>query len=350
MGKKNTVKDISIKVLKSEKLDTGSWYRQIVIGGMEGSASVGHQLRSIMLSKTDGAAISAIRINGAKHEFADLSELGVREDLLEIMLNVKGISVHSEIKDTKYGRIKVEGPGVITADLIELPSGIQLHNPFCYIATISKPTNFEIEFKFENGEGYRINDSRMDSHEINPIEEEKDFIYIDSIFMPIRKVNYKVETVFDDNDNSCERLFLEIWTDGTLDPLDAYRNSCKVLENKFGNLLRAEIQNCVIFDLVKKRPVGKRNVAQLKKWAQTKIEEINLINEQLDIEQYKDISIEVLDLSIRPYNCLKKANINTIGELLKYSINQLMGLRNFGQKSANEVSYKLKNQYNITLK
>merc|ERR1711937_806336 len=168
-----------------------------------------------------------------------------------------------------------------------------------------------------------------DSHEINPIEEEKDFIYIDSIFMPIRKVNYKVETVFDDNDNSCERLFLE---------------------NKFGDLLRAEMQNCVIFDAVKKRPLGKKNAAQLKKWAQTKIEEINLINEQLEIEQYKDISIEVLDLSIRPYNCLKKANINTIGELLKYSNNQLMGLRNFGQKSANEVSSKLKNQYNITLK
>jgi len=322
------IKNSSLKVLKSEKLDTGSWYGQILISGLEsGYTAVGQELRAIMLSKINGMAISAIRINGTKHEFANLSSLGVREDLLEIILNIKAIILKSKTKDTKYGRIKIQGPAVITADLIDLPSGIEIVNPNHYIATISKPTNFEIEFKLEYGRGYEISNSRMHSHEMNPIKEEKDFLYIDSVFMPVRKVNFKVEKIFDNNDHSCERLFLEIWTDGSLDPLDAYRNSCKVLIKIYDDLLAA-------------RRIYENN----------KTIEKPLNNKQLTIEQYKDISVEVLDLSIRPYNCLKKANINTIGELLKYSTNQLLELRNFGQKSANEVSSKLKNKYNITLK
>jgi len=321
-------KNSYLKVLKSEKLDTGSWYGQILISGLKsGFTAVGQQLRAIMLSEIKGLAISAIRINGTKHEFTNLSDLGVREDLLEIILNVKSVILKSETNDTKYGRIKVQGPAVITADFIDLPSGIEIVNPNHYIATISKPTNFEIEFKLEHGKGYKISNSRIHSHEIDPIKEEKDFIYIDSVFMPIRKVNFKVEKVFDNKDHSCERLFLEIWTDGSLDPLDAYRNSCKILIKIYDDLLTA-------------KTVYKIN----------KTIEKPLNTKQLSIEQYKDISIEVLDLSIRPYNCLKKANINTIGELLKYSINQLLELRNFGQKSANEVFSKLKNKYNIILK
>jgi DNA-directed RNA polymerase subunit alpha len=321
-------KNSYLKVLKSEKLDTGSWYGQILISGLKsGFTAVGQQLRAIMLSEIKGLAISAIRINGTKHEFTNLSDLGVREDLLEIILNVKSVILKSETNDTKYGRIKVQGPAVITADFIDLPSGIEIVNPNHYIATISKPTNFEIEFKLEHGKGYKISNSRIHSHEIDPIKEEKDFIYIDSVFMPIRKVNFKVEKVFDNKDHSCERLFLEIWTDGSLDPLDAYRNSCKILIKIYDDLLTA-------------KTVYKIN----------KTIEKPLNTKQLTIEQYKDISIEVLDLSIRPYNCLKKANINTIGKLLKYSINQLLELRNFGQKSANEVFSKLKNKYNIILK
>ena len=321
-------KNPNVKVLKSEKLDTGSWYCQLLLSGMRsGYTAIGQQLRAIMLSKIKGLAISAIRINGTKHEFTNLSDLGVREDLLEIILNMKSVILKSETEDTKYGRIKVQGPAVITADFIDLPSGIEVVNPNHYIATISKPTNFEIELKLEHGKGYKITNSRMHSHEINPIKEEKNFIYIDSIFMPIRKVNFKVEKVFDNNNHSCERLFLEIWTDGSLDPLDAYRNSCKTLIKIYDDLFTAK--TVYKSDKTIEKPFN---------------------NKLLTIEQYKDINIETLGLSVRPYNCLKKANINTIGELLEYSTNQLMELRNFGQKSALEVSSKLKNKYNIIMK
>ena len=311
------MKPVYFKPLKSEKLQSGVCYGQFLINELQPGQgiSIGNQLRRVLLNELEGSAISAVRIVGIRHEFTTIP--GVREDILEILLNLKGIIIKSNTKHTKFGRFKVQGPLVVTADLINLPSGLEIVNPNHYIATISTSINLEVEFKIESGTGYKLASQIF-------TEEDKNFLQMDSIFMPVQKVNFKIENVYDSDNNISERLFLEIWTNGSLQPSSALKKACQIIINLFTSLV--EIEN------------------------KQKLIETKPANSSITIEPYTNIAIEELQLSVRAYNCLKKAKINTVGDLLQYSPEQLQELKNFGRKSANEVFSILKNKLNIILK
>jgi DNA-directed RNA polymerase subunit alpha len=203
--------NISIKCLKSEKIESGACYGQFLINGLKPGQgiTIGNQLRRVLLGDLGGIAISAVRIAGVSHEFSTIP--GVREDILEILLNLKGIILKSNTKDLQFGRLKVQGPTVITADLIQLPSNLEIINPNHYIATISTSNILEIEFKFEYGTGYKLA-SQIFS------DETDNYLQLDTIFMPVQKVDFKIENVYDTGNNITERLFIDIWTNGSISP------------------------------------------------------------------------------------------------------------------------------------
>ena len=304
------------KSLKSEKLQSGVCYGQFLINDLQPGQGItlGNQLRRVLLGDLGGNAISAVRIIGIRHEFATIP--GVREDILEILLNLKGIVIKSNTREVKFARLKIQGPLVVTADLIELPPGLEIVNPNHYITTISTSTILEMEFKIEYGTSYKLASQVF-------VEEDKNFLQMDTIFMPVQKVDFKIENVYDNENNISERLFLEVWTNGSITPIDAIKDAAQIIINLFTLLLETE------------------NTEQTS--------ESNPKSGGPSIEPYTNIAIEELQLSVRSYNCLKKAQINTVGDLLKYSPEQLQELKNFGRKSADEVFSTLKNKLGIIL-
>jgi len=308
---------ISIKCLKSEKIQSGACHGQFLINSLKTGQgiTIGNQLRRVLLSDLGGIAISAVRIAGITHEFSTIP--GVREDILEILLNLKGIVFKSKTKESQFGRLKIQGPSVITADLIQLPSDLEIVNSNHYIATISTSNILEIEFKFEYGTGYRLASQSFS-------EEDENYLQLDTIFMPVQKVDFQIENVYDKSNNISEKLLLDIWTNGSILPKDALESAAQIIIDLFGLLLNNEETN-------------ESNSFDPK-------------TQSISIEPYTNIAIEELQLSVRAYNCLKKAQINTVGDLLQYSPEKLQELKNFGRKSADEVFSTLKNKLGIILK
>lgn len=309
--------NISIKCLKSEKLQSGVCYGQFLIASLKPGQgiTIGNQLRRVLLADLGGKAISAVRIAGVRHEFSTIP--GVREDILEILLNLKGVIFNGTGKETEFGRLRVQGPVVVTAGLIELPDDLEVVNPNHYIATISTSSILEFEFKIEYGTGYKLASQLLS-------EEDESYLQLDTIFMPIQKVDFKIENVYDNTKNISERLFMEIWTDGSILPNDALKSAAQIIIN--------------IFTLLIENKTSTEDI------------ELKIKNRSLSIEPYTNIAIEELQLSVRAYNCLKKAQINTVGDLLEYSPEKLQELKNFGRKSADEVFFTLKNKLGIILK
>ena len=309
--------NISIKCLKSEKIQSGVCYGQFVLNSLKPGQgiTIGNQLRRVLLGDLGGVAISAVRIAGITHEFSTIP--GVREDILEILLNLKGIVLKNKVKNTQYGRLKVQGPCVITADLIQLPPDLEIVNQNHYIATISTSNILEIEFKFEYGTGYRLANQVFS-------DEDENYLQLDTIFMPVQKVDFKIENVYDSANNISERLLLDIWTNGSISPNEAIESAAQIIIDLFLLLL------------------NNKNT--------TEKNSLDLKTPSLSIEPYTNVAIEELQLSVRAYNCLKKAQINTVGDLLQYSPEKLQELKNFGRKSADEVFSTLKNKLGIILK
>lgn len=309
--------NISIKSLKSEQIESGACHGQFLISSLKKGQGItfGNQLRRVLLGDLGGVAISAVRIAGITHEFSIIP--GVREDILEILLNLKGIVLKSKTKDTKFGRLKIQGPSVITADLIQLPSDLEIVNPNHYIATLSTPNILEIEFKFEYGTGYRLA-SQVFS------DQDENYLQLDTIFMPVQKVDFKIENVYENSTNISERLILDIWTNGSISPKDALESAAQIIIDLFKVLLTPKKTN--------------------------EIDSFDTKSQIASIEPYTNIAIEELQLSVRAYNCLKKAQINTVGDILQYSPEKLQELKNFGRKSADEVFSTLKNKLGIILK
>jgi DNA-directed RNA polymerase subunit alpha len=309
--------NISIKCLKSEQIQSNACYGQFLINSLQPGQgiTIGNQLRRVLLGDLGGIAISAVRIAGVTHEFSTIP--GVREDILEILLNLKGIVVKNKTQDIEFGRLKVQGPSVITADLIQLPSNLEIVNPNHYIATISTSNILEIEFKFEYGTGYRLAAQTF-------LDEADNYLQLDTIFMPVQKVDFKIENVYDAANNITERLFIDIWTNGSISPNDALESAAQTIIDLFTLLINNKNTN-------------ENNQLETK-------------TESISIEPYTNIAIEELQLSVRAYNCLKKAQINTVGDLLQYSPEKLHELKNFGRKSADEVFSTLKNKLGIILK
>ena len=313
----SVMNNISIKCLKAEKIQSGAYYGQFVLNYLRPGQgiTIGNQLRRVLLGDLGGVAISAVRIAGITHEFSTIP--GVREDILEILLNLKGIVLKSQTKDTQFGRLKVQGPCVVTADLIQLPSNLEIINPNHYIATISTTNILEIEFKFEHGTGYKLSNQVFS-------DENDNYLQLDTVFMPVQKVDFKIENVYDSANNINERLLLDVWTNGSISPNEALESAAQIIIDLF-----------LIF-LDNKATIDKN--------------QLDFKSQSSSIEPYTNIAIEELQLSVRAYNCLKKAQINTVGDLLQYSPEKLQELKNFGRKSADEVFSTLKNKLGIILK
>ena len=278
--------NISIKCLKSEKIQSGTCHGQFVINLLKPGQgiTIGNQLRRVLLGDLGGVAISAVRIAGITHEFSTIP--GVREDILEILLNLKGIVLKSKTTKTQFGRLKIQGPNVVTADSIQLPDDLQIINPNHYIATLSTSSILEIEFKFEYGTGYKLASQTF-------LEEDENYLQLDTIFMPVQKVDFKIENVYDSSNEITERLFLDIWTNGSILPTEALESASQIIIDLFAALIHNTDKT-------------ENNREDVK-------------SDSISIEPYNNIAIEELQLSVRAYNCLKKAKINTVGDLLQYS-------------------------------
>jgi DNA-directed RNA polymerase subunit alpha len=309
--------NISIKCLKSEKIESGACHGQFLINSLRPGQgiTIGNQLRRVLLNDLGGVAISAVRIAGVSHEFSTIP--GVREDILEILLNLKGIVLQSKTQTPQFGRLKIQGPAVVTADLIQLPGNVEIVNSNHYIMTISTSNILEIEFKFEYGTGYKLASQTFS-------EDNENYLQLDAIFMPVQKVDFKIENVYDNVNTITERVFLDIWTNGSISPNEALKSAAQITIDLFTLLLENKSGN---------------HTNQLEPETRS-----------ISIEPYTNIAIEELQLSVRAYNCLKKAQINTIGDLLQYSPEKLQELKNFGRKSADEVFSTLKNKLGIILK
>ena len=307
-----------IKRLKSDKIESGACHGQFLINSLKSGQgiTIGNQLRRVLLNDLGGMAITAIRIAGVSHEFSTIP--GVREDILEILLNLKGVVLRSDTKSPQFGRLKIQGPIVVTADLIQLPTNLEFINPNHYLLTVSTANVIEIEFKFDYGTGYTLA-----SHTFS--EEDENFLQLDTVFMPVQKVDFKIENVYDNDNKITERLFLDVWTNGSISPEEALESAANVTIDLFTRLIVEEKQT-------------------------TKVDESKPKNQSINIEPYTNIAIEELQLSVRAYNCLKKAQINTVGDLLQYSPEKLQELKNFGRKSSLEVFSTLKNKLGIILK
>ena len=312
-----TGNNLYIKCLKSEKIESGVMYGQFLINSLRSGQgiTVGNLLRRVLLNDLGGTTITAVRIAGVRDEFSIVP--GVREDILEILLNLKGIVFKNNTKDCSFGRLKMKGPVVITADSIQVPSNIEIINPNHYIATISTSSVLEIEFKFEYGTGYKLAGQTF-------CDKSEDFLQIDAVFMPIQKVDFKIENVYDSSNSISERLLLDIWTDGSISPEEALSSASQSIIELFNSIIENKFT-----------------------------QEIDKLENNINltpINPHINIAIEELQLSVRAYNCLKRAHINTIGDLLAYSPEKLQELKNFGRKSADEVFTTLKNKLGIVLK
>lgn len=298
--------------IDSHRDEKGGLYGKFIIEPLERGQgwTVGNALRRVMLSNLEGAAVSAVRIAGVNHEFSTIP--GVREDVMEILLNMKELVLLARTDDMQIGRLSATGPGLVTAEKMQLPSEVEVINPKHPIATLSDNATLEMEFSIGRGKGYRaVDHNNRDSMAI-------DFLQIDSVFMPVRKVNYTVDAARIGESLEQDRLTLEIWTNGSLAPQDALSQAARILAGLFMPL------QDVIFD----SPTSPQ---------------------QSEDNQKNQIPIEELQLSVRAYNCLKRAQINSVADLLVYTEEDLLEIKNFGQKSAEEVVDALKARLGLTL-
>jgi DNA-directed RNA polymerase subunit alpha len=307
------VAQFNIECVESTTKKNQSQFNRFVLEPLDRGqgTTVGNALRRVLLSNLPGAAVTAIRIAGVNHEFATLP--GVREDVMEIMLNMKEVILKSYSDQPQIGRLVAVGPKTVTAGQFDLPSELEVIDPNQYIATLAEGAKLEMEFKVERGCGYRAIDRSKDDN------SSLDFLQIDSVFMPVTKVNYSVEDIRVDGLGAKDRLVLEIWTNGSIHPKEALSEASDIIASLFIPL----------------KDLNELETAQS--------------DYEMEVNPESQIPIEELQLSVRAYNCLKRAQINSVADLLDYSQEDLLEIKNFGQKSAEEVIEALQKRLGITL-
>ncbi|AZB72050.1 DNA-directed RNA polymerase subunit alpha [Synechococcus elongatus] len=259
--------------------------------------TVGNALRRVLLSNLEGTAVTAVRIGGVNHEFATIP--GVREDVLDILLNVRELVVHAHSPQPQIGRLRVVGPATVTAADVDFGPEVEVINPNHYIASLSEGATLEMELKVEWGTGYRAIDRSHDE------TTALDFLQLDAVFMPVRRVNYSVEDARVGESTAIDRLVLEVWTNGSISPQEALSQAASCL--------------VALFEPLKNVSVGSTHTVDPEPTPESQT------------------PIEDLQLSVRAYNCLKRAQVNSVADLLSYTYEDLLEIKNFGQKSAEEV-------------
>jgi DNA-directed RNA polymerase subunit alpha len=282
--------------------------QRFAIGALEPGFghTLGNSLRRTLLSSIPGAAITTVRFDDALHEFDTIT--GVAEDVTDIILNLKDVVVTSESTDPVTCRIDVKGAGTVTAGDIECPADVEVLNKDLVIATLNTKGRLAVDVTVEQGRGYASSDRETENRTIGVVP-------IDAIFSPVRRVTFEIEPTRVEQSTNYDRLVLDIETDGSITPGDALASA--------GATLRSLAE---LVATLSDEPQGL---------------ELGEVTDATASSPDLDLPIEELDLSERPSNCLKRAQINTVGELLTKTEDDLLNITNFGQKSLDEVKQKL---------
>ncbi|MBO8441378.1 MAG: DNA-directed RNA polymerase subunit alpha [Firmicutes bacterium] len=271
--------------------------------------TLGNSLRRVLLSSLPGAAITSIQIDDVLHEFSTID--GVVEDVTQIILNIKKIALKISSEDEKELDIAVKGPATVTASDISKDADVQVMNPDQYICTVADGAEFKMHLTANTGRGYVSADENKELNTEMPIG----VLPVDSIYTPIERVNYQVENTRVGHRNDYDKLTLDVWTDGSISPSEAISLAAKILTEHLAMFV------------------------DLTETAQNA--EIMVEKEETVKEKMLEMTIEELDLSVRSYNCLKRAGINTVQELADMTEADMMKVRNLGRKSLDEVKEKL---------
>jgi len=310
-----------VQCLQSAEKTETEFYSKYSIGPfIKGqSTTVGNALRRVLLSNLQGIAIIGVRIAGINHEFSTISS--VKEDVVDILLNLKQIILKGPMKSMDQpilARLQAQNVGIVTASNIELPENISLVDSEQYIATLTNKSDLKMEFLIAKGQNY-ITSGKADYN------LPEGFLAVDAVFMPVTQVNFFVETSRSNSVSELESLILEVWTNGSIKPSEALSFAAELLENTFGMLKISDTASNLIT-----------------------IPETELVEQKG--EHLETIFIEELELSVRAYNCLKRADVHTLSDLLQYSAEDLLEFKNFGQKSADEVCENLKKRFDMDLR
>lgn len=267
--------------------------------------TIGNGLRRVLLSSIEGAAVTSVKFSGASHEFTNIP--GVLEDVTEIILNIKNLILRSHSKVPKTVTIKKSSKGPVTGKDIETDETIEVINPGLHICTLTKDTKFSLEMEVARGRGYVPQDmNKKEEHSIGTIA-------VDSIFSPVKKVNFTVENTRVGQRTDYDKLILEITTNGAISPKDALLYASNILQRHFDIFV---------------------NFGQL---PEEEMEEPEMTQEEAALYEKLRLPISELELSVRSSNCLREANIKTIADLVKRGEDEMLGFKNFGKKSLTEI-------------
>jgi DNA-directed RNA polymerase subunit alpha len=279
----------------------GRFYAQPFERGF--GTTIGNALRRVLLSSIEGAAVTAVRIEGVLHEFSPIP--GVVEDATDIILNLKQVPLKMHVDQTKTLHLRVERPGEVRARDIETDADVEILEPDAYLATVSEGGRLAMELRVKRGRGYVAADRNFDE------DLGIGWIPIDSVHSPIRKVNYVVEAARLGQATDYDKLTLDVWTNGAISPRDAVSQAARLLRDHLNIFVNVE----EIEEAVEAPPEPRPAV----------------------LTEHLDRSVEELELSVRSYNCLRNANIRTIRDLVQKTEGEMLKTKNFGRKSLNEI-------------
>ncbi|WP_048942521.1 DNA-directed RNA polymerase subunit alpha [Enterococcus faecalis] len=292
-----------------EKIDENRDYGKFVVEPLERGygTTLGNSLRRILLSSLPGAAITNIQIDGVLHEFSTIP--GVREDVTQIILNIKGLALKLYAEEEKTLEIDITGPATVTAGDIIVDSDVEILNKDLVICSVAEGATFHARLTVKPGRGYvQADENKKEDMSIGVLP-------VDSIYTPVRRVNYQVENTRVGRRDDFDKLTMEIWTDGSIIPQEALSLAAKIMTEHLDIFV---------------------NLTDEAKNAEIMVEK-----EETQKEKMLEMTIEELDLSVRSYNCLKRAGINTVQELTNKSEPEMIKVRNLGRKSLEEVKLKL---------
>ena len=302
--------------IERPKIDTASLsadgrYGKFVVEPLERGfgTTLGNSLRRVLLSSLPGVAVTSIKIDGVVHEFSTIE--GVKEDVTEIVLNVKGITAKLYSDTPKTVRIEASGEGEVTAGSIQQDAEIEVLNPDWHIATLADGAKLIMELVFDKGRGYVPAERNKQAAE----QASLNALPVDSIYTPVLKVNYTVENTRVGQITDFDKLTLEVWTDGTISAKEAVSLAARIMTEHLNLFVTLSQEAMDAEIMVEKDDKGK--------------------------EKALEMTIEELDLSVRSFNCLKRAGINTVEDLINKSEDEMMKVRNLGRKSLEEVMAKL---------
>ena len=293
--------------IETEEISSDSTYGRFVVEPLERGfgTTLGNSLRRVLLSSLPGVAVKSIKIDGVVHEFSTIP--GVKEDVTEIVLNIKGLIAKLHCDGPKTVEIAVEGPCMVTADSIKCDSEVEILNPDLHIATLGEGAKLYMEIVLDKGRGYVSGERNKQSMPQGVIGE----LAVDSIYTPVLKVNFNVEPTRVGQSIDYDKLTLEVWTNGVITAQEAVSLAAKVLTDHLTLFVDLSDKGKSTEIMVEKDDKGKEKVLEM--------------------------TIEELDLSVRSFNCLKRAGINTVEDLLSKSEEDMMKVRNLGRKSLEEV-------------